>query len=81
MATDIPNENLPDRSLSQYPDATECKTCETEQEKKTQFRMATPPPDWEFRQILIKIAREMNEGDLRLAIAMFRGRSCRILSN
>ena len=81
VATNNPKENLPDGSSSQYPDETEIKTCETGQEKLTRFRMATPPPDWEFRQILVKIAREMNKSDLKLAIAMFRGRSCRILSN
>ena len=81
MATKYQEVPSPDGSSSQDPVETDAKLiCETEQGKKTHFRMATPPADWEFRQILIKIAKEMDERDLKQAITMFRGKS-RAFSN
>ena len=81
VATIYKREPSPDGSSSQDPDKTDTNLRgETEQGKKTHFRLATPPADWEFRRILIKIAREMDDHDLKQAITLFRGKS-RALSN
>ena len=42
---------------------------------KRDFRMPTPPPDWDYRCLLKDIAQDMTTENVKVAKSMFKGNS------
>ena len=40
---------------------------------KKEFRMQTPPPDWDYRRLLKDIAEAMTVDNVKVAKSMFKG--------